>query len=245
MTDKKTAFVTGANRGIGKAILLKLAAAGYCAVGAGIDAASVAEINEFLTAGGYEGGAVLMNVSEPESVESAFAEVCTRFGAPGVLINNAGITRDNLLLRMKDDEWNSVIRTNLDSVFLLSRLAVKTMMKARYGRIVSMASVVGLSGNPGQTNYCASKAGVIGFSKALAQEVASRGITVNTVAPGFIVTPMTDQLNEEQKKALLAKIPAGRLGSVDDIAATVAFLVSDQASYITGQTINVSGGMYM
>jgi 3-oxoacyl-[acyl-carrier protein] reductase len=245
MTDKKTAFVTGANRGIGKAILLKLAEAGYRAVGAGIDAESVAEIKQFLSDGGYEGGAVLMDVSKLESVESAYAEVCDQFGAPAVLINNAGITRDNLLMRMKEDEWDSVIRTNLDSVFFLSRLAVKTMMKARHGRIVTMASVVGLSGNPGQTNYCASKAGAIGFSKALAQEVASRGITVNTVAPGFIVTPMTDQLTDEQKKRLLAKIPAGRLGTVDDIAATVAFLVSDQASYITGQTINVSGGMYM
>lgn len=244
-TEQKTALITGANRGIGKAISLRLAAAGYRIAGAGIDEASVAEINEFLAEGGYEGGGVLMNVAEPASVETAFADVVSRFGAPQVLVNNAGITRDNLLMRMKNDEWDSVLRTNLDSVFLLSRLAIKGMMKARSGRIVSLASVVGLSGNAGQANYCASKAGVIGFTKAVAQEVASRGITVNAVAPGFVVTPMTNQLSDDQKKALLAKIPMGRLGTVDDIADTVAFLVSDQASYITGQTINISGGMYM
>jgi 3-oxoacyl-[acyl-carrier protein] reductase len=243
--SKLIALVTGANRGIGKAISVKLASMGYFVVSAGIDEASLEEIKATQRELGIEGGNIQMDVSSLESVEKAWADVVNLYGAPSVLVNNAGITRDNLIMRMKDSEWSDVIKTNLDSVFYLSRLAVKSMMKARHGKIVNIASVVGLSGNPGQANYCASKAGVIGLTKSLAQEVGSRGITVNAIAPGFIVTPMTDKLNEDQKAALLAKIPLGRLGTPEDIAETVSFLVSDAGGYITGQTINVSGGMYM
>jgi len=243
--SNQTALVTGASRGIGKAIARTLGQAGAFVIGTATSETGVETINKMLGESDCKGIGYVLNISEPESVE-VFAENMKNDGySPTILVNNAGVTRDNLLMRMKEDEWNDVINTNLSSVYRVSKLCLRAMMKAKQGRIINLSSVVALSGNAGQSNYAASKAGIIGFTRALAKEVGSRNITVNTVAPGFIATDMTDALTEEQKNALSGQIALGRLGNVDEVAATVLFLASPAAGYISGETINVNGGMYM
>lgn len=243
--EGRVALVTGASRGIGQAILHALAREGATVIGTATREQGAAEIGAALTAAGLKGEGLALDVTDPGQIERAIEHILGRHGRIDILVNNAGITRDNLLMRMKDEEWAAIIETNLTSVFRMSRAVLKPMMKARYGRIISIASVVGVSGNAGQTNYAAAKAGMIGFSKSLAQEVGSRGITVNCVAPGFIDTDMTRSLPEAQRQKLLERIPLGRLGSPEDIAHAVAFLASDAAGYITGATLHVNGGMYM
>ncbi|OCG26520.1 3-oxoacyl-ACP reductase [Gilliamella sp. Fer1-1] len=238
----KIALVTGASRGIGKAIAEKLVACGATVIGTATTEKGADAISQYL---GSHGKGFVLNVTDETSIESVIAAIKTEFGDIDILVNNAGITRDNLLMRMKEDEWQDILDTNLTSVFRLSKALLRTMMKKRYGRIVTIGSVVGTMGNAGQANYAAAKAGLIGFSKSLAREVASRGITVNVVAPGFIATDMTEALTDEQKALTLAQVPAGRLGEPTEIANAVAFLVSDEASYITGETLHVNGGMYM
>jgi len=239
------ALVTGASRGIGQAIALELGRRGAAVIGTATTEGGAKAIGEALAAASIRGAGKVLNVTEAASVEGLIKVIEAEFGAVSVLVNNAGITRDTLLMRMKDEDWDAVIDTNLSSVFRLSKACLRGMMKARKGRIISVASVVGATGNPGQANYAAAKAGMIGFTKSLAREVGSRGITVNTVAPGFIDTDMTRALAEEQRTALLANIPLGRLGAAQDIAQAVAFLASDAAAYITGETLHVNGGMYM
>lgn len=241
----QVALVTGAARGIGAAIVQALGRRGATIVGVDINEAAAAEIEKTLAASGFTGWGAVLDVTDGAACEAIIAEVEKRFGAVGILVNNAGITRDNLALRMKDEEWDAVIDTNLKSVFRLSRLVLRGMMKARSGRIINISSVVAASGNPGQINYAASKAGVAGLSRSLAQEVGSRNITVNCVAPGFIDTAMTRALSEEQRNALIGKIPLGRLGQSEDIANAVAFLAGPEAAYITGTVLHVNGGMYM
>ncbi len=241
----QVAFVTGASRGIGAAIVQALGQRGATIVGADINEAAAAEIQKALDAAGFPGWGAVLDVTDGAACEAVIGEVEKRYGAVTILINNAGITRDNLAMRMKDDEWDAVINTNLKSVFRLSKLVLRGMMKARTGRIINISSVVAASGNPGQINYAASKAGVAGLSRSLAQEVGSRNITVNCVAPGFIDTAMTRALSDEQRNALIGKIPLGRLGQVEDIANAVAFLAGPEASYITGTMLHVNGGMYM
>ena len=243
--DKDLAFVTGASRGIGRAIALELAAQGATVIGSATSEAGAAGINNYLGAAGLKGRGVVLDVASQESVDHGIAEVEGREGSPTILVNNAGITRDTLLLRMKTSDWDELLATNLGGVFHMSKACVRGMMKSRRGRIISISSVVGAVGNPGQVNYAAAKAGIEGFSRALAKEVASRGITVNVVAPGFIDTDMTRALTDAQRAALAAQIPLARLGVPEDIAAAVAFLASPQAAYITGQTLHVNGGMYM
>ncbi len=243
--EGKIALVTGASRGIGQAILHELARRGAYAIGTATSEAGAAAIGEELAKAGLKGEGVKLNVTDAAEVDAVVEGVLARHGSLAILVNNAGITRDNLLMRMKDEEWDAILATNLSSVFRLSRAVLRPMMKARYGRIVSIASVVGAMGNAGQTNYAAAKAGMVGFSKSLAREVGSRGITVNCVAPGFIDTDMTRALPEAQRQALVGHVPLGRLGSVQDIAAATAFLASDEAGYITGTTLHVNGGMYM
>lgn len=240
--EGKVALVTGASRGIGRAIAEQLATLGATVVGTATTDKGAAAISAYLA---DKGQGLVLNVTDAESIEQCLAEIKNQFGEIDILINNAGITRDNLLMRMKDDEWFDIIQTNLTSVFRLSKAVLRSMMKKRYGRIVTIGSVVGSMGNAGQTNYAAAKAGVLGFTKSLAREVASRGITVNAVAPGFIDTDMTKELSDEQKEAIFSQVPANRLGQPEEIAATVAFLVSAPAAYITGETIHVNGGMYM
>lgn len=239
------ALVTGATRGIGRAIVHELARQGATVIGTATGEAGMQTIAEELKSHGWRGGAKLLDVADAASIEQRVEQIASEFGPISILVNNAGITRDNLLMRMKDDEWDDIITTNMTSVFRLSRACLRGMMKARKGRIISVSSVVGAMGNAGQTNYAAAKAGVIGFSKALAREVASRNITVNAVAPGFIDTDMTRGLSDAQKSALLQSIPLARLGSVEEVAACVGFLASPAAGYITGQTLHVNGGMYM
>lgn len=239
------AIVTGASRGIGKAIAERLANDGFFVVGTATSDAGASAITVYLEEGGGGGVGRVLNVTEPGAIDRFIEEVTEEFGAPRVLVNNAGITRDNLLMRMKDDEWDDIIQTNLTSVFRLSKACMRGMMKARQGRIVNITSVVGVTGNAGQTNYAAAKAGIIGFTKSLAKEIGSRGITVNCVAPGFIDTDMTRALPEEHRKALLGNIPLARLGAVEEIAGAVSFLCSPDAGYITGETLHVNGGMYM
>ena len=239
------ALVTGASRGLGRAIALELAAQGATVVGTATTASGAAGIQEALNAGDLIGWGATVDVTEAVACETLIPEIEKKFGPVSILVNNAGITRDNLAMRMKDDEWDLVIETNLKAVFRLSKLVMRGMMKARFGRIINITSVVGEAGNPGQANYAAAKAGVAGMSRALAQELGSRNITVNCVAPGFIDTDMTKELPEAQRNALLAKIPLGRLGQADEIAAAVAFLATRRAGYITGTTLNVNGGMYM
>jgi 3-oxoacyl-[acyl-carrier protein] reductase len=243
--EGKIALVTGASRGIGQAILHELGRRGAVVVGTATSENGAADIGARLADAGLKGEGVMLNVTDAAQVEAVVEGLLARHGRVDILINNAGITRDNLLMRMKDEEWGDIIDTNLSSVFRLSRAVLRPMMKARYGRIVNIASVVGASGNAGQTNYAAAKAGMMGFAKALAQEVGSRNITVNCVAPGFIDTDMTRALPDAQRQKLLERIPLGRLGSPEDIAQAVAFLASEAAGYITGATLHVNGGMYM
>ena len=242
MLQNDIALVTGASRGIGQAIAKSLAAAGARVIGTATSAAGAEGISSWL---GNNGRGAVLDVGSAASIEALLGDLDTRNEMPTILINNAAITRDTLLLRMKPDDWDAVIATNLTSVFRLSKGCLKRMMKERRGRIVSLTSIVGLTGNAGQANYAAAKAGILGFTKSLAKEIASRGITVNAVAPGFIDTDMTRTLNEEQRTALTAQVPMARLGSVDDIAAAVLFLCGPGASYITGETLHVNGGMYM
>jgi len=243
--EGKVALVTGASRGIGKAIAEKLGAMGATVIGTATSDSGAENISEYLKAAGIVGVGMKLDVASNEEVEAVVASIKEQFGDVAVLVNNAGITKDNLMLRMKAEEWDSVINTNLSSVFKASKAVLKGMTRARWGRIVNISSVVGSMGNGGQSNYAASKAGIEGFGRSLAKEVGSRGITVNAVAPGFIQTDMTHALPEKQKEALLQQVPAGRLGQANEIAETVAFLVSDAAAYITGETIHVNGGMYM
>ncbi|MFO8025379.1 3-oxoacyl-ACP reductase FabG [Thiohalophilus sp.] len=243
--ENEIAFVSGASRGIGKEIALELGRQGAKVVGTATSEDGAGKISAYLKEAGIEGMGVMMNVTDSASINAALTEVEASFGAPSVLVNNAGITRDNLLMRMKDEEWEDIINTNLNSIFRLSKACLRPMTRAKKGRIISIASVVGVSGNAGQTNYAAAKAGVIGFSKSLAREVGSRGITVNVVAPGFIDTDMTRALPEAQRDALLGQIPLARLGDPAEIAQAVAFLASPGAAYITGETLHVNGGMYM
>jgi 3-oxoacyl-[acyl-carrier protein] reductase len=241
----QTALVTGASRGIGEGIALELGRQGALVIGTATSEKGSATINNLLKVNNIDGKAACLDVSQQASVEALASWLDQEGLAPSILVNNAGITRDNLLLRMKDEEWQSIIDTNLSSVYRLTKLCLRGMMKARHGRIINITSVVGLTGNPGQCNYAAAKAGIIGFTKALAREVGSRGITVNAVAPGFIDTDMTRALSEDQRKELLRQIPLNRFGQVSEIAAVTAFLASPAASYITGQTLSVDGGMYM
>lgn len=241
----KVALVTGASRGIGRAIALQLAAEGASVVGTATSESGAVEIQHAFNSVGVTGLGLALDVTNAAACDGAMSRIDAELGSVAILVNNAGITRDNLAMRMKDDEWDAVLDTNLKAVFRMSRLVMRGMMKARFGRIINITSVVGEAGNPGQANYAAAKAGVAGMSRALAQELGSRNITVNCVAPGFIDTDMTRGLAEAQRQALLSKIPLGRLGDVSEIAGTVVFLASPQAAYITGNTINVNGGMYM
>ncbi|HEX9302406.1 MAG TPA: 3-oxoacyl-ACP reductase FabG [Casimicrobiaceae bacterium] len=243
--DGQIALVTGATRGIGQSIAKALAAAGAKVIGTATTDEGAANISTYLEEAGNAGAGIRLDVSDAAAVDAALADIEARFGAVLILVNNAGITRDNLLLRMKDDEWDAIMATNLKPAYRLAKAVLRGMMKARHGRIIQIGSVVGSSGNPGQANYAAAKAALIGFTKSLAQEVGSRNITVNCVAPGFIDTDMTKALPDAQRAKLLERIPLGRLGSPDDIAHAVAFLASPQAGYITGATLHVNGGMYM
>lgn len=244
-SNSQIALVTGASRGIGRAIALELGRQGATVIGTATTEAGADAIGAALQAAGVAGCGMPLDVADPESVEQLMTRIKATYETPTILVNNAGITRDNLLMRMKDDEWDAVINTNLSSVFRLSRACLRGMLKAKQGRIVSIASVVGATGNPGQSNYAAAKAGIVGFSKSLAREIGSRGVTVNVVAPGFIETDMTRALGDDQRASLIGQIPAARLGSVEDIAHAVAFLCSPHAGYITGETLHVNGGMFM
>jgi len=243
--DGQVALVTGATRGIGRAIALALARDGATVVGTATTDAGAAAIEAALKEGGYAGAGIKLDVTDAVSTDAALADIEARFGPVAILVNNAGITRDNLLVRMKDDEWDSIMSTNLKPAWRLAKACLRGMMKARRGRIIQIGSVVGSTGNPGQANYAAAKAALVGFSKSLAQEVGSRNITVNTVAPGFVDTDMTRALPEAQREALLSRVPLGRLGAPEDIAEAVAFLAGPRAAYITGATLHVNGGMYM
>lgn len=240
--QRKIALVTGATRGIGRAIAQELADQNVFVIGTATSEKGADAISAYLD---EKGTGLVLNVADKLSIETALTQINEKFGDIDILVNNAGITRDNLLMRMKEEEWFDIMQTNLTSVFYLSKALLRSMMKKRFGRIITIGSVVGSMGNPGQSNYCAAKAGLIGFSKGLAKEVASRGITVNVVAPGFIATDMTEVLTEEQKSGILSNVPAGRLGEPKDIAKAVAFLASDDAGYITGTTLHVNGGLYM
>ena len=243
--ENEVALISGASRGIGQAIALSLGNKGATVIGTATSEKGAENITNYLKENGIKGQGMVLNVTDQASIEQLLEAMKESYAMPSILVNNAGITRDNLMMRMKDEEWDAIIETNLTSVFKLSKACLRAMMKARTGRIISIASVVGLTGNAGQANYAAAKAGIFGFTKSLAREVGSRGITVNAVAPGFIDTDMTRALSEDTKKALLSQIPLNRLGQVEEIASAVAFLASDEASYITGETINVNGGMYM
>jgi 3-oxoacyl-[acyl-carrier protein] reductase len=250
MNEAKTlagqvALVTGASRGIGKAIAVELGRQGGTVVGTATSEAGAQAIGTYLAEAGVAGAGLVLNVNDTMQMDAMLEEIHRQFGEIAILVNNAGITRDNLLLRMKDEEWDEILDTNLKSVFRLSKAVLRAMMKARHGRIINISSVVGATGNPGQCNYAASKAGMFGFSKSLAREVGSRNITVNCVAPGFIETDMTRALPEVQREALVRQVPLGRLGQVEDIAAVVGFLASPAAGYITGATLHVNGGMFM
>ncbi|PQJ95104.1 3-oxoacyl-ACP reductase FabG [Chromatium okenii] len=245
MLNGEIALVTGASRGIGRAILMALAAQGATVAGTATTEAGAAGIAQALNEAGYAGIGLVLNVADQASVDATLAQITERLGAPTILVNNAGITRDNLLMRMKNDEWDAVIDTNLSSVFRLSKACLRGMTKARKGRIINIASVIGATGNAGQTNYAAAKAGMMGFTKALAREVGSRAITVNCIAPGFIDTDMTRALPEAQRDSLLGTIPLGRLGQPEEIAGAVVFLASAAGAYITGETLHINGGMHM
>ena len=240
--DGKVALVTGASRGIGRAIAEQLAALGAKVVGTATSEKGAEAISAYL---GDKGCGLVLNVSDTASIEHCLEQIKNQFGDIDILVNNAGITRDNLLMRMKDEEWFDIMQTNLTSVYRLSKAVMRSMMKKRFGRIISIGSVVGSMGNAGQTNYAAAKAGVLGFTKSLAKEVASRGITVNAIAPGFIDTDMTKELSDEQKEAIFSQVPANRLGQPEEIARCVVFLASDEAGFITGSTLSANGGQYM
>lgn len=243
--NDEVAWVTGASRGIGRAIAEVLSGMGATVIGTATSESGAASITERFQTAGLKGRGMVLDVANAESIEAALKDIESKEGAPTILVNNAGITRDNLLLRMKQEEWDEIMNTNLASVFRLSKAVLRGMMKVRKGRIINIASVVGVMGNAGQCNYAAAKAGIIGFSKSLAREVGSRGITVNVVAPGFVATDMTAKLPAEQQAKLQEQVPLGRLGSVGDIAHAVAFLASPAAGYITGETLHVNGGMHM
>lgn len=245
MFENDLVLVTGASRGIGAAIAVGLSAAGARVIGTATTAGGAAGISAALAPFGLQGRGAVLNVSDAASIDALLKELEQGEGMPTILVNNAAITRDGLLMRMKEEDWDAVINTNLSSVFRLSKACLRRMVKERRGRIINLTSVVGVTGNAGQTNYAAAKAGIIGFTKSLAKELASRNVTVNAVAPGFIDTDMTRGLNDQQRQLLLSQIPAGRLGTVEDVAATVRFLASPQAGYITGQTLHVNGGMYL
>ena len=245
MLTNQIALVTGASRGIGQAIAKGLGKENAIVIGTATSDAGAEKISAYLKESGINGVGLKLNVSDAESIKSCLAIITKNFGAPDILINNAGITRDNLLMKMKDDEWDDIISTNLTSVFRMSKAVMRGMMKKRQGRIISISSVVGATGNPGQTNYAAAKAGLVGFSKSLAREIGSRNITVNAVAPGFIDTDMTRELSDDQRNSLIGQIPLKRLGQAEEIAAAVVFLASPNASYISGETIHVNGGMHM
>jgi 3-oxoacyl-[acyl-carrier protein] reductase len=243
--EGKIALVTGATRGIGRAIALSLGQDGATVIGTATSENGAETISAFLKEAGLNGKGIVLNVTDNDAIEAAVSAIETEFGAPDILVNNAGITRDNLLMRMKDEEWDDIINTNLTPIFKLSKRCLRAMTKARWGRIITITSVVGAMGNAGQTNYAAAKAGVIGFSKSLAREVGARNITVNTVAPGFIDTDMTSGLADAHKDALLEQVPIKRLGDAEEIAAAVSYLASPKAGYVTGETLHVNGGMYM
>jgi len=243
--EGKVALVTGASRGIGQAIALELGRQGAVIVGTSTTQASAEGIQQRLAAAGVKGGGMALDVNDAQQAETVIAAIQKQFGDIAILVNNAGVTRDNLLVRMKDEEWDDIMATDLKSVYRLSKLLLRSMMKARYGRIINITSVVGVTGNAGQTNYAAAKAGIIGFSKSLAREVGSRNITVNCIAPGFIDTDMTRAFSGEQRQALIGQIPLGRLGRSEDVAAAVVFLASAGADYMTGCTLHVNGGMHM
>jgi 3-oxoacyl-[acyl-carrier protein] reductase len=245
MLKGEIALVTGASRGIGRSIAMALAEQGAAVAGTATTEGGARAIEQALLEAGHEGIGVVLDVADRQSVEAALGQVTERLGAPGILVNNAGITRDNLLMRMKDEEWDAVIETNLSSLYRVTKACLRSMTKARKGRIINIASVVGAMGNAGQTNYAAAKAGMMGFTKALAREVGSRAITVNCVAPGFIDTDMTRALPDAQRDALISSIPLARLGRPEEIAAVVVFLSSPAAAYITGETLHVNGGMHM
>ncbi len=245
MFSDQIALVTGASRGIGQAIAQALGAHNATVIGTATTAAGADNISRILKENNIKGSGLVLNVADSDSVTSCLKQVTEEYGAPDILVNNAGITRDSLLMMMKDEQWDEIINTNLSSVFRMSKSVIRPMMKKRNGRIINISSVVGATGNPGQTNYAATKAGLVGFSKSLAREIGSRNITVNTVAPGFIDTDMTRELAAEQREALTSQIPLGRLGAAEEVAAAVVFLASPAAAYITGETIHVNGGMYM
>lgn len=247
MTDKTEtiSLVTGASRGIGRAIAIELGRDGHTVIGTATSDKGAEAITEYLKEAGITGGGLRLDVSDPASVEAAMSTIQQDFGVPHVLVNNAGITRDNLLMRMKEEEWESVINTNLNALYRMSKACIKGMTRARRGRIINISSVVASSGNPGQSNYAASKAAAEGFTRSLAREVGSRGITVNSIAPGFIDTDMTRALNEKQIESLLVQIPLARFGKPEEVARVAAFLASDAGGYITGETLHVNGGMYM
>ena len=245
MFANQVILVTGASRGIGQAIATRLGDLGGSVVGTATTEAGATAISDHFRVSGIQGRGMVLDVTDQNAVTDLLEKVTREYAAPSILVNNAGITRDNLLMRMKEDEWDAIIATNLTSLYRLCKGCLRGMMKARKGRIINIASVVGATGNIGQSNYAAAKAGMIGFTKSLAREVGSRGITVNAVAPGFIDTDMTRELSEEQRQTLLSSIPLGRLGQVEEIASVVAFLASPEAGYITGETIHVNGGMYM
>ena len=245
MLNDKVAFVTGATRGIGRAIALELGKWGATVIGTATSEDGAGKISAYLAEAGVKGKGVMLDVTDSARTDGVLADAAKEFGVITILVNNAGITRDNLAMRMGDDEWDAVIDTNLKAVFRLTRGVMRGMMKARFGRVVNITSVVGYSGNPGQANYCAAKAGVAGLTRSLARELGSRNITVNCVAPGFIATDMTHALSEEQRQAMLAAIPLGRAGTPEDVAGVVGFLASPAASYVTGTTVHVNGGMFM
>ena len=245
MLSEKIAIVTGASRGIGQAVAFELGKMGATVIGTATSDKGADAISDFFAKNEIKGKGMTLDVSNQESIDAVLKDVTDEFGTPTILVNNAGITRDYLLMRMIEDEWQSIMDTNLTSVFRMSKAVLRGMMKAKFGRIINISSVVGATGNPGQTNYSAAKAGMVGFTKSMAREVGSRGITVNAVAPGFIDTDMTRELPDEQKEALLSSIPLGRLGRPAEIAAAVVFLATDAGGYITGETLHVNGGMHM
>ena len=242
--DGKVALVTGASRGIGKAIVLALAAQGAQVIGTEINAEGAKAITDYLKNAGYKGCGKVLDVTQHDTITNLISEIKSEFGVIQILVNNAGITQDNFMLRMKPEQWQSVIDVNLNSVFYMTQACLRDMLKSHWGRIISISSVVGVIGNPGQANYCASKAGIIGFTKSLAKEVAVRNVTVNTVAPGFIDTAMTQKLNDKQKEAILQGVPMNRIGDPAEVAAAVMFFASPAASYITGQTLHINGGLF-